>query len=124
MKKIIFVLAAFCILMISITAFASDAQDPAAETEVTENAGEYTEMVNDAIDVLAEAWNDIYSDESSYPNPEYLLDIRSTRIVCIKDTLDEKRAEYFGDIKYVIEFLLFDEYIHGENHQKLKNNSI
>jgi len=111
MKKAVLALTIICILLIPITAFASDAEDHNTGMAETKYTGEYEEMVEEAINVLAEAWNDIYSHEEFYPNPDYLLDIRNTRIVCIKDMLDEKQAEYFGDVKYIIEFILFDEYI-------------
>lgn len=111
MKKAVLALTIICILIVTITAFASDTEDYNTGIAETDNTGEYAEMVEDAINVLAETWNDIYSDEDFFPNPEYLLDIRNTRIICIKETLDEKQAEYFGDVEYVIEFILFDEYI-------------
>ena len=71
----------------------------------------YYGIAEDAIEVLAEKWNENYWNED-YPDKEYLLDIRSTRIICIKDkdTLEGKAADYFGDVQYVVEFLMYDDY--------------
>lgn len=92
------------LLSVPVTAFGS-ASDGAV----------YSELVDQAIQVLCDAWNDIYWEED-YPDKEYLLDIRSTRIICIKDTLEEKQEEFFGDMEYVIEFLLYSDYMAaGEN---------
>lgn len=109
MKKIsiLLLITIFCFSCTSV-AFASE---PASETEA-----QYTEMVNEAIEVLAERWNENYW-ESEYPDKEYLLDIRSTRVVCIRDRFDEEqndtiagvREELFGEVQYIIEFLLYTD---------------
>ena len=75
-------------------------------------------MVNEAIEVLAERWDENYW-ESEYPDKEYLLDIRSTRVVCIRDSFDEEqndtiagvREELFGEVQCIIEFLLYTDYL-------------
>ena len=70
----------------------------------------YAELVDQAIDVLAQKWNDIYWEEEN-PDKEYLLDIRGVRIVCIKDDLAEKPAEFFDGVQYIVEFLLYTDYM-------------
>jgi len=70
----------------------------------------YAELVDQAINVLAQKWNDIYWEEEN-PDEEYLLDIRGVRIVCIKDDLAEKQAEFFDGVQYIVEFLLYTDYM-------------
>ena len=105
------------LLFIAILAMVPSAVS-ASSTDTENNAGEqqseYTEMVNAAIKVLADTWNDEYWNED-YPERDYILDIRSTRIICIKDNLTEEQKEILAGAKYIIEFLLYDDYLnYGE----------
>ena len=72
----------------------------------------YYDIAEAALKVLAESWNDKYWDEG-YSDKEHLLDIRSTRIICIKDEdeLEDTEADYFGDVQYIVEFLFYDDYM-------------
>jgi len=103
MKKlsILLLITIFCFSCTS-TAFASE---PAPE-----NDAQYTEMVNEAIEVLADRWNDEYWTED-YPEREYILDIRSTRIIRIRENLTEEQNEILNGAKYIIDFLLYDDYL-------------
>ena len=90
----------------------------ASQTVIDDNAeeqqAEYIEMVNEAISVLADTWNDAYWNED-YPEKEYIIDIRSTRIICIREDLTEEQIESLQGARYIIEFLLYDDYLsYGE----------
>ena len=104
------------LLLITIFCFSSTsavfASEPAEKIDP-----QLTDMVNEAIEVLAERWDENYW-ESEYPDKEYLLDIRSTRVVCIRDSFDEEqndiiaevREELFGEVQCIIEFLLYTDF--------------
>ena len=80
-----------------------------AQPEETGSAW-YDDMVDDAIDVMLDAWKDTYY-EPDYPDKEYLLKILNTRIICIEDSLEGTQQQYFGDVAYIIEFMLLDDYM-------------
>ena len=73
-------------------------------------------LVNEAIGVLAENSADYWWD-SNNPDKEYTLDIRSTRIICIRDDFDEAQEEsllsvqeeLFGNVRYIIEFYVYSD---------------
>ncbi|MBR3403561.1 MAG: hypothetical protein IKG67_15120 [Parasporobacterium sp.] len=108
MKKYLAVFL-FIVLLASVpfTVFASPAD---TDDNAGEQKSEYTEMVNEAIRVLADRWNDEYWTED-YPEREYILDIRSTRIICIRENLTEEQDEILNGAKYIIDFLLYDDYL-------------
>jgi len=101
--KKIFIVLLICCLACSGNVFAGENE----KTDSEDNAF-YTEMVNKAIEVLAEAWNETYSN-GNYTTEEYRVDIRNTRIICIKDVLEETEEKYFGNVEYIIEFMIFDD---------------
>ena len=93
-----------------------DADGEAKLDELMENVfsavelTDYYDIAEAAIEVLAEHWNDKYWDKE-FPDKEYVLDIRSTRIIKIKDEMEEREEDYFGDVQYIVEFLFYDDYM-------------
>ena len=69
-------------------------------------------LVQKAQEVLADYYKGYYWDDDN-PDTENTLDIRNTRVICVKEDLDEVQEEYissaqeevFGDVRYVVEFL-------------------
>ena len=98
------------IVILAIVPYAVFALPADMDDNAEEQQSEYTEMVNEAIKVLADTWNDEYWNED-YPEKEYILDIRSTRIICIREDLTEEQAEILNGAKYIVEFLLYDDYL-------------
>lgn len=88
------------------------------ETEITTEPDPafLSVLVDAAVEVLAEKYNSYYW-SARESDEEYRLDIRSTRVFCIKDKpgeVQEENAasvqeEFFGDIQYVVEFLAYSD---------------
>lgn len=66
-------------------------------------------LIRAALSSLHSAWQTEFSNPKRYPAGEYVVDIRGTRLIRIKDELAEREAKYFGGISCVIEFLLYDD---------------
>ncbi len=66
-------------------------------------------LIRAALSSLRSAWQKEYSNSKWYPAGEYVVDIRGTRLIRIKDELAEREAKYFGDISCLIEFLMYDD---------------
>ena len=113
MKKKILAFLVFAAVMAAVP-YSISASPVDKEDNAEEQQSEYSEMVNEAIKVLADTWNDEYWNED-YPDKEYILDIRSTRIICIREDIEEELAKKIGGVRYIIEFLLYDDYLnYGE----------
>lgn len=66
-------------------------------------------LIRAALSSLRSAWQTEFSNPKRYPAGEYVVDIRGTRLIRIKDELAEREEKYFGGISCVIEFLLYDD---------------
>ena len=75
-------------------------------------------LIRAALRTLESAWRKEYNTANHYSAGEHLVDIRGTRLIRIKDSLEEREEKYFGDISCVIEFLMYDDYygMDGSGH--------
>ena len=73
-------------------------------------------IIRAAVQTLKSAWQKEYTTGYRETPGEYVVDIRATRLVRIKDELEEREAKYFGDISCIIEFLIYDDYLGGAGH--------
>ncbi len=82
-------------------------------SELNSRQMKYADIMEKALNVLKEGWKAVYA-KSSNPDATYKLDIRGARVIVIKDDLDEKAAVLFGQAKYLVEFLFYDDYHSSE----------
>ncbi len=80
------------------------------QAELDSRHDDYDEIVTKALSVLKKGWKEEYA-KSNKPGMTFYIDIRGVRIVRIRDDLGEKEAKYFEGIKYLVDFLLYDDYI-------------
>ena len=75
-------------------------------------------LIRAAVQTLKGAWQKEYSTSNHYSAGEYMVDIRATRLIRIKEDLEEREAKYFGDVSCIIEFLMYDDYygVDGAGH--------
>ena len=71
---------------------------------------DYDALITRALSMLKAAWQE---ELARYDNPgkAYYVDIRGVRVIRIKEDLPERETEVFGGIKYLIEFLYYDDYM-------------
>ena len=74
-------------------------------------------LIKAAVQTLKSAWQKEYATCYKDIPGEYLVNIRDTRLIRIRDELEEREAKHFGDISCVIEFLLYDDYLGGAGHR-------
>ena len=67
----------------------------------------YDKIINKAIDLVMEAWTEEY--EKNNFDGDGTVQITNTRLVVIQES-DGKHAEYFKDIAYIVEFVIFSDY--------------
>ncbi len=79
-------------------------------------------LVEDAIEILEEHWEESYEEDLgiSWSEPDGHFEIKNTRVIKIKDNIkeDDKAYQYFGDVEYVIEFVLFTDYLASAPYYK------
>ena len=78
-------------------------------------------MVEDAIETLEKYWEDLYDeDEKPWSDADGHFEIKNTRVIKIKNNLkeDDEAFQYFGDVAYVIEFVLFTDYFAAAPYYK------
>ena len=116
MKRALLVLTAVCLMFLccscgenadsSVTTPVQQVRD---REELNSRTGEFEQMIGKALNVLKEGWKEEYK-RFAAPGSVYTLDIRGLRIIKIKDRLEEKEEKIFGDIRYLVEFLFYDDY--------------
>ncbi|MBE5731747.1 MAG: hypothetical protein E7353_01820 [Clostridiales bacterium] len=77
------------------------------------NKSEYDDIVNPAVEAIKEKWEDHYLNEyHGDTTPSNKLIIKNTRIVKIKEDLDDNQTlkELFENVKYVVEFVIYSDY--------------
>ena len=79
------------------------------QDELDNRPADYDVIISEALDVLRDGWEKEYA-KTAVPGTTYSIDIRGVRLIQIKDQLDGKEAEIFGGIRYLIEFLMYDDY--------------
>lgn len=79
------------------------------QQEISSRPDDHAVMINQALDVLKARWKEEY-DQCGKPGVTFRLDVRGVRVIRMKDNMDEKAAGTFGNIKYLIEFLFYDDY--------------
>ena len=72
-------------------------------------------IARDAVDFLIDEWDEIYRSYFSENGDSYRLRICDTRVVRLKEDMPERQAEYFGDIRYIVEFLLYDDLVYARS---------
>ena len=92
----------------------------------TEAGGDYDGIVLPAVAVLVDAWRDIYHDPQyaeEYAGHSGYLEIKNTRIIRIQDEPrsarnetgePDKATELFGDVAYIVDFLIYADYYCSE----------
>ena len=111
MKPMLAILITLTILVCCAGYVSADPVFPATPVPHTDSALPLprSSLIDMALVTLRSAWQKEYSNSKWYPAGEYIVDIRGTRLIRIKDQLEEREAKYFGDISCVIEFLLYDD---------------
>lgn len=96
MRRIFLALLSGCLLLSAGGCARQQAEEPAP----------YEEQVTLALQALKEKWeNDYYA---NYAADEKYLEIKNTRLFVIRDGLE---IPYFEDVAYVVEFVLFSNYM-------------
>ena len=119
-SRILFILSAviFSATILMMSSMTSAGRRPVQVTVTSENYAENTEydaLVKEALGSLRKAWKDM-AREDKYMNTPH-VNVRDTRIIKIsenpvrKDTAEEKEVEELRDVEYIIEFLLYSNYI-------------
>lgn len=67
---------------------------------------EEDEMAEKAIELLTEAWEDVYGEREDFINFDKIIIIKNTRIIKIKNN----DSEIFKDVEYVMEFDVLNDY--------------
>ena len=101
-------IALFTILALTVCGLGA-AAEPANEFELAAQAGRAA---------LLETWRETYADDM-YEGHSGYLEIKNTRVLRISDnpvsnaleSTDEIAKEYFGDVAYVVEFVIYTDYM-------------
>ena len=97
-----------------------------APPETAADNGEYDELVLPAVELILDAWREIYRDPERaevYAGHSGYLEIKNTRVIRIQDEPRSARNEtgepdratdFFGDIAYIVEFIIYSDYYSSE----------
>ncbi len=77
--------------------------------ELNSRPDEHGQMIAEALEVLKAGWKKEY-DEHAVPGTACILDIRGVRVVELKKELEEQESKVFGDTRYIVEFLFYDDF--------------
>ena len=113
MRKLLVCLMVFTMLAGCIPACLADSPFPSLirpQERASEPAADDDTLIRAALQTLRAAWQKEYSSGKYYCSGEHLIDIRGTRLIRIKKTLEEREAKTFSDIACIIEFLMYDDY--------------
>ncbi len=77
--------------------------------EINSRPHDYDKLIEEALEVLKAGWKTCY-EEYAVPGQTYALDIRSVRVIRLKEGLGDAERKVFGDTRYVVEFLFYDDY--------------
>ena len=91
------------------------------QAELNSRPGDYDVIITQALAVLKDGWKEEFA-KYSQPGITYYVDIRGVRVVRIKDNLEGKASEPFGNLKYLVEFLLYDDYFSSGSSLKSGHN--
>ncbi len=78
------------------------------QEEINSRPEDHEVLIAQALEVLKAGWKEEY-DKNATSGVTFRLDIRGVRVIRIKDELNETAQKIFGDTKYVIEFLFYDD---------------
>ena len=105
MKRRWMALAMVLVMLLTVTACKSKKKKSTAPTQ--------DETVVAAVETLEKYWIEFYKQEQ-YEGEDGYFEIKNTRKIEIKDTVTgadaDVAAEMFGDVDYIVEFVLYTEY--------------